>query len=287
MIARWSFISLSAMMAACAEVPNDTHFVDLSSAAVAEPAPPVASAPVGQDEPKPRRRVNRRVEPGQRIDAVTVFPYEENRIFQIVTHPGYITALHLEPGEVMPGKAAIGNPDPADWIVEKTTSGGGAGARVIVLVKPGRAGIGTNLVLATNRRVYQLDVRSAEKRGMDIVRWSYPATSAPGPETIVMDAGAGFDPDVFARTAYVIEVESGEKPKWMPRAVYYTGSKTYVEFPAGIGQVSAPALFALSKDGKAVAVPFRVRGRFYEVDTQLTQAELRQGETVVKVRSAG
>ena len=57
------------------------------------------------------------------VDAVTVFPYVEGKVFPVAVSPGYLTTLLLEPGEQMPGKAAIGDPDPARWLVEKTVAG--------------------------------------------------------------------------------------------------------------------------------------------------------------------
>ena len=277
-------VSAVAVVAGCATPPVEPTFVDLSGL---PPATPVKEAPVmtaASQPTKAQKRINKRAAAGHVTDAVTVFPYEDDRIYQVVTAPGYITALQLEPGELMPGKAAIGNPDPADWIVEKTVAGGPGGPRPIVLIKPGRDGLSTNLVLATNRRTYQLDISSHGRRGMDIVRWSYPATSQPG-GTVVVSGETEFSPEAFT-TAYSIDLVSGERPVWMPVAVYWTGSKTYVAFPAGIGRIAAPALFAIGGGG-ATALPFRVKDRFYEIDARVGVAELRQGDVVVRIRSAG
>jgi type IV secretion system protein VirB9 len=219
------------------------------------------------------------------VDAVTVFPYQDGKVYPVAVSPGYLTALLLEPGEQMPGKAAIGDPDPARWLVEKTTAGSAKGPVVALLIKPGAPGIATNVFIPTNRRTYQLDVTSYTKRAMDMVRWTYPERSPATPE--LPAAEAPFDPAMLNRD-YRIDVVEGDRPRWTPVAAFDVGTRSYVEFPANIGQVSAPALFVLDEGGLALPAPFRPRGRFYEIDRTFSAAELRQGETVVRItRGAG
>ena len=257
------------------------------------PEPPAAVAATPAPPSEPRILVTgsaggestrgRTVKP-RTVDAVTVFPYQDGKVYPVAVSPGYLTALLLEPGEQMPGKAAIGDPDPARWLVEKTTAGSPKGPVVALLIKPGASGISTNVFIPTNRRTYQLDVTSYARRAMDMVRWTYPErTAAPEPAP----AEAPFDPATLNRD-YRIDVVEGERPRWTPVAAFDVGSRSYVEFPANIGQVSAPALFVLDEGGLAIPAPFRPRGRFYEIDRTFSAAELRQGETVVRItRSAG
>ncbi len=256
-----------------------------------EPMPAAAAPAPAQPPSEPRVLINgtrpgrgRTVKP-RTVDAVTVFPYQDGKVYPVAVSPGYLTALLLEPGEQMPGKAAIGDPDPARWLVEKTTAGSPKGPVVALLIKPGAPGISTNVFIPTNRRTYQLDVTSHAKRAMDMVRWTYPERS-PAPEPVAPPE-APFDPATLNRD-YRIEVVEGERPRWTPVAAFDVGSRSYVEFPANIGQVSAPALFVIDESGLAAPAPFRPRGRFYEIDRTFDVAELRQGETVVRIsRGAG
>ena len=257
-------------------------------------APVVAPAPVAALPPSEARvlipgtpnggRNGRTVRPS-RVDAVTVFPYADGKIYPVAVSPGYLTTLLLEPGEQMPGKAAIGDPDPARWLVEKTVAGSEKGPVVALLIKPGGEGISTNVFIPTNRRTYQLDVTSYKKRAMDMVRWSYPERAAPAEESFTVRETA-FDPTTLHRD-YRIDVVDGERPRWTPVAAFDLGAKSYVEFPANIGQVSAPALFVIDESGLASPAPFRPRGRFYEIDRVFGAAELRQGETVVRITRGG
>jgi type IV secretion system protein VirB9 len=247
------------------------------------PAPPSEARPLVA-APKPGNGRPARTVTPHTVDAVTVFPYQDGKVYPIAVSPGYLTVLLLEPGEQMPGKAAIGDPDPARWLVEKTTAGSAKGPVVALLIKPGAAGISTNLFVPTSRRVYQLDVTSYARRAMDMVQWRYPERSLGMPEPVA--AEVPFDPALLNRN-YRIEVARGSRPRWTPVAAFDLGARSYVEFPANIGEVSAPALFVLD-DGLAQPAPFRPRGRFYEIDRTFGAAELRQGDTVVRItRSAG
>jgi type IV secretion system protein TrbG len=273
--------------AATAEQPTTFAEVPAPAPIVEPPMPPQEVRTLVQAKPTKAKR--RRTVTPKTVDAVTLFPFEENRIYPIATSPGYFTSIILEPGETMPGKAALGDPDPANWIVEKTAAGGAGGQVVVLLIKPGRPGISTNLFIPTNRRTYQLDVTAFAKRAMDSVRWQYPAATGThvvttAPCTVVADA---FDPLTFDR-AYSIAVVKGDEPRWLPVSAFSLGSKSYLEFPGQLGQIPAPALFLVDGSGMAAPAPFRVRGRWYEVDRSFSVAELRQGETVVRVqRSSG
>lgn len=270
------------LVAAGCTTPDAPTTLVLSEAAepVAVAAPP-ATTPA---EPSVGSGTRGRTVRPRTVDAVTVFPYQDGKVYPIAVSPGYLTALLLEPGEQMPGKAAIGDPDPARWLVEKTTAGSPRGPVVALLIKPGAPGIATNLFIPTNRRTYQLDVTSQPRRAMDTVRWSYPEPTAPA---AMAPTEPVFDPALLNRD-YRIDVVEGERPRWTPVAAFDLGSRSYVEFPANIGQVSAPAMFVIDDSGMAVPAPFRPRGRFYEIDRTFGVAELRQGETVVRItRGAG
>lgn len=281
----------------CASIEDLTTFTSL-------PAPPVASAPIVPAAPvapeseqrelvpaKPVKQVQRRTVKPKTVDAVTLFPFEENRIYPIATSPGFFTSIHLQAGEKMPGKAALGDPDPSNWIVEKTIGAGPDGPEVILLIKPGRAGLKTNMIIPASGHTYQLDVTSYEKRAMDIVRWkiSTPVISQPIAQVNQCFANSetlSFDPTTFNRN-YVISVTQGDPPKWIPVSAFDIGSKAFIEFPGTLGQISAPALFVVDNSGILIPASFRVRGRFYEIDRTFDSAELRQGNSTVSVKRSG
>lgn len=267
--------------------------------------PPVcaASAPAAAIAPpseirklvpgKPKKIRGKRNATARTVNAVTVYPYQDGVIYRVATTPDFFTSIHLQPGEQVIGKM-LGNPDPVDWMVNETAAGPQGSRMPIVTVKPGTPGISTNLLITTNFRTYQIDLKSYAKRAMDSVKWTYPnggfiASSGQSNTNVSQDGivmQAAFDPMSINR-GYTIEVVRGDRPKWTPVAAYDVGAKTYLEFPADIGRIPAPPLFVINEGGLASPVTFRPRGRFYEIDQVFSRAELRManpnGGTVVRI----
>ena len=290
---------LAAGAGACAQTPpQPTTFATAGPPPVcAASAPAPAIAPPGEIRKlvpgKPKNIRGKRTATARTVNAVTVYPYQDGVIYRVATTPDFFTSIHLQPGEQVIGKM-LGNPDPVDWMVNETAAGPQGSRMPIVTVKPGTPGISTNLLITTNFRTYQIDLKSYAKRAMDSVKWTYPnggfIASSGQPHTNVSQDGivmqAAFDPMSINR-GYTIEVVRGDRPKWTPVAAYDVGAKTYLEFPADIGRIPAPPLFVINEGGLASPVTFRPRGRFYEIDQVFSRAELRManpdGDTVVRI----
>lgn len=276
----------------CAAVGDDVPTAIMPAPVqIVESIPPTPPQEVRELVPgKTAKPVRKRTVTPKTVDAVTLFPFEENRIYPVATSPGFFTSIILEPGEAMPGKAALGDPDPMNWIIEKTVAGSSGGSVVVLLIKPGKAGLKTNIFIPTNRRTYQLDVTSYAKRAQDMVKFTFPPKEnnqqlASSAYQMACTGGGGeFAPGMIHRN-FVISVASGDKPRWLPVEAFEYGTKTYIAFPSALGQISAPALFTADNSGISVPAPFRVRdNRFYEIDRQFASAELRQGDTIVSIR---
>ena len=89
------------------------------------------------------------------IYAVQVYPWAEGVLYRLYAAPERITDIALQPGETIVSVAAG---DTVRWTVGDTTSGIGESKRVHILVKPFSAGLRTNLVIATDRRTYHLQL---------------------------------------------------------------------------------------------------------------------------------
>lgn len=271
---------------------------------VEEPAPPPQEVRVLVQQPKRKKRGKRTATPTV-VDAVTEFPYEPTRVYQVALTPGYITAIHLEPGEKISGSLIISGDTackersaqpadgpPCDWVVSMTR----AGTTEILGIVPLVSGLRANLVIPTDRRAYQIDLISYSKRAMDMVRWTYPGEdSAARPEigttqTAAHTAGGsgwcspglpGFDPRTMDRN-FTVQLAAGDKPAWMPTSTWSVCGKTYVEFPQYLGRIPAPPMF-LVRNGALVKARFRAVGWFYEIDQSFSVAELRHGDSIVRI----
>ncbi len=204
------------------------------------------------------------------VGALHEFAYEVGGLYAIETSPQRITDIALETGESL---LSVSAGDTTRWIVGDARSGAGASGRAHVLVKPNSAGLATNLVIMTDRRVYHVELTSSSKSGMAAVSWRYPAEL-----TLATSQPAQAEPDPLEietlNFGYQIK---GDKPDWRPLRAFDDGRQVFIEMPAHLETVDAPPLFVVSEDG-AELVNYRIRDRYYVVDRLFERAEMRLGD---------
>lgn len=231
-----------------------------------------------------------RVEPSADgyINAVQVYPYTEGALYQLYTSPGQVSDIALQPGEQL---VSVSAGDTVRWVVGDTRSGAGPSARAHVLVKPVAAGLTTNLLIATDRRTYHLELRSLEASYMAALSWRYPDDELTGLRADMARADAA-EAAVLANDFSLEDLDfnyriEGAKPAWRPQRVFDDGRQVFIQMPPGLAATDAPPLFLLGPRGETQLVNYRVRGRYYIVDTLFEAAELRLGSrphTTVRIR---
>lgn len=222
------------------------------------------------------------------LGAVQVYPYSDGTLYRLYAAPERITDIALQPGEAVTSVAAG---DTVRWTVGDTTSGSGASQRTHILVKPFSAGLHTNLVITTDRRVYHLELESRTTGAMVALSWSYPqdALIALRREKDAAAAAAPIASGLAVERLNFHYAISGDKPAWRPLRAFDDGRQTYIEFPPSIAVGEAPPLFVIGDDSEAQLVNYRVAGRYYVVDRLFGAAELRLGgkkQQVVRISSA-
>ena len=216
------------------------------------------------------------------IQAVQTYDYVPGMVYQVIASPGHVTTIQLRAGEQLLAKVSG---DTAQWMVGDTHSGSGDETRTLVIVKPVKPDIQTNLVISTNERVYQIDLQSASGVYHSAVQWTYPADFAhqlaDAQRQQIHAAEAMIDPAVkLSDLDFGYRIHShGKAPDWMPRRVFTDGHKTYIAFPKDLDAKDAPPLFVLGRRGEAQLVNYRVRRDYYIVDQVIRQAELRLGQS--------
>lgn len=223
------------------------------------------------------------------VDAVQIYPFTEGAIYRVITAPGRVTDIALQPGEAL---GAVASGDTVRWVIGDTSSGAGTDKRTHVLVKPFAAGLATNLIITTDRRSYHLALTSTARTALAALSWTYPQdmllalkrTQAEAEARAPVASGVAVEQ---LRFDYTI---SGDSPAWRPLRAFDDGRQTFVEFPASLTVGEAPPLFLVGTDGTAQLVNYRVRGHFYIVDRLFTAAELRLGTKhpqVVRIERIG
>jgi P-type conjugative transfer protein TrbG len=216
------------------------------------------------------------------VRATQVYDYLPDVVYEVVATPGHVTTIELERGEQLLAKAAG---DTAQWSVGDSRAGSGGDVRTLVIVKPLKPGVKTNLVLSTDRRIYQIDLVSTSAVYHSEVRWNYPhdlalqlAAGAKQPaavDEVIEPAVKLADLDF----GYRVRVKGKSTPDWMPRRVFTDGRKTYLAFPHDLDATEAPPLFVLGRRDEAQLVNYRVQGGYYVVDQVIRRAELRLGQS--------
>lgn len=237
-----------------------------ASLETASPLAAVASA---------NRSAVREPAPGDYAGAVQVYPWSEGAVYRLYAAPGEVSDIALQPGEALVSVAAG---DTARWVIGDTTSGAGAARQTHVLVKPSAANLSSNLLIATDRRVYHVEAKSSARTAMTGIAWTYPddallalhGASAPAAEPV--SAGLAVDQLNFD---YRIE---GDNVPWRPLRAFDDGHQVFIQFPPSLADGEAPPLFVTGDKGRAELVNYRVRGRYYVVDRLFSAAELRMGE---------
>lgn len=222
----------------------------------------------------------------------------------LVCTPLVICTIQLEPGEIVE-EGGVHAGDTARWRISPAAVGSGKNLTTVVVVKPTEAGLRTNLLITSDRRVYSIKLISDPVEWMPTLAFDYPANlsadwaaynkkvagqkkaaaASAARKTIPRTGGQRIDKLDFN---YRI---SGAKTPWRPVRVYTDGRKTYIQFPSGSFPDGAPALVSLAKGGKAVMVNYRLKGDRYEVDRVLYNAELVVGtgrhQERVKIKKVG
>jgi type IV secretion system protein VirB9 len=230
--------------------------------------------------------------PDAYINATLYYDYEAGRLYEVETSPHFLTAIILRPGEKLLAKAAG---DTVRWVLGETAQGTGPNQQVVVLLKPIRGGLKTNIVLTTDQRTYLIEAASRDGGAYtSAVSWNYPQEQMQA-LAAARAARAAEDASVVAQPAlpidqlhfgYKIQPVRGKPPRWQPLRVFDDGTRTYVQFPVGMAATDAPPLFLIGPHDSAELVNYRYVGGYYVVDRLLDVAELRIGEkpqTIVRI----
>lgn len=228
---------------------------------------------------------------GAYVNSTVYYDYEPGRIYTVQTSPQFLTVIALRPGEKLISKAAG---DTVRWVLGETAQGSGPTEQVLVMLKPVRGGLHTNVVLTTDQRTYLIDASSSVGPAYtSMVGWNYPQeqmreiATARAAQAQTVAAGVVIDNLHFD---YDIRPIRSRRPAWEPVRVFDDGLKTYIQFPTNMAAKEAPPLFLVGRDNRAQLVNYRYVNGYYVVDRIIDVAELRLGEdkqTIVRITRTG
>lgn len=217
------------------------------------------------------------------INAMQVFDYMPGALYEVYASPGYITSILLKPGENLIAKTSG---DTVRWIMGETTMGAGKDKRIVLIVKPLKPNLSTNMMVTTDERIYMIETKSVDDGVYNAsVSWNYPHDELKDLEKEAVNSAVQEEQVVAGQVniddlnyEYAIETVEGKQPEWLPVEVFDDGYKTYIRFANTLGTTKAPVLYVLSDSGETEIVNYRVRGNFYVIDRIVSVAELRLGK---------
>jgi P-type conjugative transfer protein TrbG len=206
--------------------------------------------------------------------------------------PLRVCAVELARGEQV---LHVATGDSERWAVQPAATGA-AGATPVLFVKPTACNVTTNLVVTTDRHVYQLLLDSppcedAADRGYNphlpytpLVRFYHPnefveTWSRANTRTSELAAAsvplAGSDLEAL-NFSYTWHQE--RRFPWAPAQVFDDGLHCYVHLPSRPKDLEAPVLAVLDDAGKQTLINYAVRGDYYVTDRLFRRAVFLLGD---------
>jgi P-type conjugative transfer protein TrbG len=203
-------------------------------------------------------------------------------------------AIELEPGELVLSTASG---DSERWLVQVAAAGLG-GKTPLVVVKPTACDLSTNLLVATDRRLYEVGLEAPPCHEADagragaynprlpytgITRFYYPDELvrrwASEEEAARRAAAERASSAVAVATPlgalnFSYRWERDTRFPWAPAQVFDDGRHTYIVLPPGARSAEAPALFGVQPGGRLALLNYRLENGTYIADRVLDHAVL-------------
>lgn len=240
--------------------------------------------------------------PANVVGGTQFYDYDEHRQFPIVTRPLALTTILLESGEI-----PIGVPYMSDTMrwemtgdVWRTTDGRDI---QMIMIKPLEVGLSTNMIVATNRRIYQFVLTSTRDNYMPMVRFRYPMDGIGRFITASNPIGERHNTTNFSNFArnergepvgeflsFNYRIKGGWwligafKPEWMPIEAWDNGRQTFIRLPRGVLFRDFPVVF----EERNYIVNYRIEDNVMILDKLIRKATLRlDGKRVIVEKRRG
>lgn len=237
------------------------------------------------NEPALEQAFNQYAKTGKAANIITEgfvkFAYNAGQQPIVKATPFQETVISLQPGERFTN---ISSGDPERWSYTVATSGSGALQQQNVLVKPARPNVSTNLVITTDRHIYNVKLLSSMNPSFtrQISFW-YPEEMVNAFNETSMREETGriaSVPDINLHQLNFNYTSScgflHRKPNWAPVRIFDDGIHTYIQFPVEIANRDMPALFTMDGHSKEL-VNYRYKAPYFIVDKIFTRAVLVMG----------
>lgn len=285
---------LTALCAGCAGFPYGGEMQPLQSANKIIEKPIVIKPPADKlkvnfmagNNPELEKAYNRYLKTGRADNIVSQgfvqFAYNSHQQPIVATNPLTKTVISLEPGEKYTN---ITSSDPAHWTYQVAYSGSNATKQLHIILQPALPNLSANLVIATNKRLYNLKIVSVSDDTFvkDVSFWYPDAMTEAWNQYNEEELKQLNQPNSLASITnltdlnfdYVIS-SSWLAPRWKPLNVFDNKTHVYIQFPDQMVSDEMPALFVVNGKTQEL-VNYRVNGHYFIVDKLFQKAVLISG----------
>lgn len=203
--------------------------------------------------------------------SMMTFSYAPNQLYKIYCRRGYITDLAFKKGEQL---TYVGGGDTSSWAISKSTVDGTAHLYIKPIVETST----TNLIVATNKRSYQILLNSSDWYN-PMVEWSYAEEDAQA-------AALAEQREQQLRTSPVnttnvenldFSYEVKGSGEYRPEMVFSDGQRVFLKF-AKLPRHQVP-LFVQEPGARTMTiVNYKQKDNYYIVDMPFEKAQLRIAE---------
>jgi type IV secretion system protein VirB9 len=230
------------------------------------------------------------VTPKNTIGGTQIYDFNEHRQYPVVTRLLSLTVIQLQQGEIPIGTPYLS--DTLRWELAGDVWARDNGTQTqLIMIKPLEIGLNTNMIIITNKRVYQIILSSTRDMYMPMVKFRYPfeapfiSIGSPQ-ERKPEEAGSGEEPGSTSEfLAYNYKIKAGflgwgwGKPEWAPIEAWDDGHKTYIRLPRMVLQKDYPVVF----EKRRYIVNYRIYHEVMELDKLVTDVTLRLGRKKVRI----
>lgn len=227
---------------------------------------------------------------GKAPDIITTgfirFAYSNQQQPIINCQPFLETIITLEPGEKF---TSITSGDPTNLSYTVAISGSSKGMEVQhVLVKPGAEKLSTNLVIVTDKRIYNILILVGSKTAEHVTR----SVSFWYPDQMLAVVNSQTDKQndinlhaeempqlnlAHSNFNYGLDYDSWSKPSWYPVRVFDDGKRTWIEFPKGTDDKGIPSLLIETDSGQDLKINQSYYSPYMVLDGVFGRAKLISG----------
>ena len=213
----------------------------------------------------------------------TKFAYSQMQQPIINCVPFQQTIITLEPGEKF---TSITSGDPSNLSYLVAVSGASTGTETQqVLVKPSADKLSTNLIIATDKRIYNILVvvgGPKDKVTRNVSFW-YPDDmlnkvneGIEKQNDIALNAEKTPQLDL-AKANFNYKIDTDDNPSWTPVRAFDDGKRTWIEFPAGVDNKNLPTVLIQSDSGNLVKYNLSYYSPYFVIQGVFSRAKLIAG----------